>query len=221
MRSIIIAAALATASADRAAAATSDTQIWTIASASGRLAEGVLGSVELTGRYVDDASRLGQLETRLQLGTPVARSVTLWAGYVHVSNFNLGRSATLEDQAVEQLNWTIGKVGRATLSSRTRLEQRFQKGVDGVAWRTREQLRLAVPLGRRAPTALLWVEPFVSLNRTSAVRPGIDQVRTFAGVAIPVAKTADVEIGYLNQYLNRAAGDRSNNTLSVAVALRF
>lgn len=218
---ITVAAAAAVLTAAPASAATQDTQVWTVLGVSGQLAPGILGAFEATERFTDDVSRLNQVELRAQVGTPLSKSVTVFLGYVHLTTYNPTGSNGIEHQAVEQINWKIGKIGRATLSARARLEQRFQRGVDSVAWRTREQVRLVVRIKPRGPSAVLWVEPFVSLNRTSAVRPGIDQVRSFAGVSVPISKAADVEAGYLNQYLNRPSGDRSNHALSVSLAYRF
>jgi Protein of unknown function (DUF2490) len=65
------------------------------------------------------------------------------------------------------------------------------------------------------------VEPFYSFNRTTAVRPGIDQVRSFAGLSFHVSKKADVDVGYLNQYINRATGDRSNHAISASLSFKL
>ena len=202
-------------------AATQDTQGWGSVTVSGKVADGVLASGELIGRMTDDAGRLGQIELRAHVGHAISKSVTVWIGYVHVVNYAKTGRDGIEEQFMQQLNWNIGKVLGASLSSRTRLEQRFQRGVDDTAWRFREQVKLAVPLARFGPNAVIWVETFVSLNRTSAVRPGIDQVRSFAGLGFKLSKHADLEAGYLNQYLNRPNGDFSNHALSLSLGYKF
>lgn len=217
----IAALLLSTPVATNASAATEDRQAWTNLGVSGRIARGLLGSFEATGRVTNGVSRLGQVELRSQIGTPVSKSVTLWVAYVYFMTYAQTGRNLLEQQSVEQVNWTIGKVGRATVSSRTRLEQRFQRGTGTGTWRTREQVRIVVPMAAHGLKAVVWIEPFVSLSRTRLARPGIDQVRSFAGLSIPLTKDADMEAGYLNQYLNRATGDRSNNALFVSVAYRF
>ncbi|UVO54238.1 DUF2490 domain-containing protein [Sphingomonas sp. SUN039] len=202
-------------------AATEDIQGWSTASLTGKIADGVLGSAEVVERFTNDASRLGQLEVRTQIGHPVSKNVTLWLGYVHVVTYARTGRDGIEDQAVQQISWNMGKLLGGSLSSRTRLEQRFQRGVTDVAVRFREQVKLVIPLKKKGLSTVLWVEPFVSLNRTSAARPGIDQVRSFAGLGFKLSKHADLEAGYLNQYLDRANGDFSNHALSVSLGYKF
>jgi hypothetical protein len=185
------------------------------------VADGVLASGELIGRLTDEAGRLGQFEIRAHLGHAFGGNITVWIGYVHVVNYaRTGRDA-IEEQFMQQLNWNMGKVFGGTLSSRSRLEQRLQRGVADTAWRFREQVRWSAPLAKAGPSAIVWVEPFVSLDSTSAVRPGIDQLRSFVGLSFKLSKHADLEGGYLNQYLNRPNGDFSNHALSLSLAYRL
>lgn len=204
-----------------ARAAIDDLQAWPGIAISGRIADGLLGTEEITARVTDDVGRLGQLEIRTQLGHPVSKSVTLWVGHVRLITYARAGRDQIEDQAVEQVSWVIGDVFGGTLASRTRLEQRFQRGVGEIAWRAREQLRWVRPLRKDGPRAVLWIEPFVSLNRTRGVPDGLDQLRSFAGVSVPVGKGVDLEAGYLNQYLNRRPRDQSNHVLSTTLNLRF
>lgn len=208
-------------SAAPACAATKDSQLWTSIVVSGRISETVLVSGDVVSRYADDVGRLGQLVLRGQIGTPLSKTVTAWVGYAHAITYARSGPKAIEERSFEQVNWALGTIGTARLSSRTRLEQRFLHGIDAPAWRLREQLRLVVPLRVRGPSAIAWVEPMVSLNATTGVRSGIDQVRGFAGVGFPLDKHFDVEAGYLHQYVNRAAGDRSNHALSVSLIARL
>lgn len=222
MRWAAFGAALATASLpSTAAAATQDTQGWGNVTVSGKVFDDFLASGELIGRMTDDAGRLGQFELRAHVGHAISTSATVWIGYVHVVNYSANGRDGIEDQFMQQVNWNMGKVLGASLSSRSRLEQRFQHGVDNTAWRFREQAKLSVPLAKSGPNAVVWVETFVSLNRTSTVRSGIDQVRSFVGLGFKLSKYADLEAGYLNQYLNRPNGDFSNHALSMSLNYRF
>lgn len=218
----VIATTLATAAIPTmACAATTDVQGWGSVTVSGKVTDGILASGEVVNRFADDAQRLGQLELRAHVGHAVSKKVTIWLGYVHLVTYaKTGRDA-IEDQSMEQVNWNIGKILGGSLSSRSRLEQRFQRGVSDIAWRIRSQVKLAVPLGQHGVSGVVWIEPFVSLNRTSAVRPGLDQVRSFAGLGMRLSKHADLEAGYLNQYLDRANGDRSNHALSLSLSYRL
>lgn len=180
-----------------------------------------LGSVEIVGRIADDRTRPSQVEARFEMGRKLGERTSLWAGYVHVVSYNLGRRDGIEDQAVEQLNWNLGKIGPLELRSRTRLEQRFIVGNDHTAWRMREQLRLALPIGRGKLSAVLWTEPFVALNRTAATGRTFEQLRSFAGVSLRVSPHAEVEFGYINQRLYRVSGTTVNHAVPLVLNIRL
>lgn len=179
------------------------------------------GSVEVVGRIADDRTRPSQIESRFEIGRALNEHVTLWAGYVHIVSYNIGRRDGIEDQAVEQLNWNVGNVGPFRLASRTRLEQRFIVGNDRTAWRMREQLRAMLPIGHGPVSGVLWAEPFVALNRTAATARTFEQLRSFAGVSFRMSKHADVEFGYLNQRLWRASGNVVNHAVPLVLNVRL
>lgn len=180
-----------------------------------------LGSVEVIGRIADDTTRPSQIESRFEIGRAIGSHVTLWAGYVHVVSYNEGRRDGIENQAVEQLSWAVGRIGPLRLSSRTRLEQGFIVGNDRTAWRMREQVRLALPIGRGPVSALLWTEPYIALNRTAATARTFEQLRSFAGVSLRMSKHADVEFGYLNQRLWRGSGNVVNHAVPLVLNIRL
>jgi hypothetical protein len=178
-------------------------------------------SVETIGRLARVDDKPSQLELRLELGRAISKQLTLWVGYVHVSTYRPGIPTGIENQIVEQANWRVGTFAGITASSRTRLEQRFIQGADKTAWRLREQVRLTLPLKKHGPALVLWTEPFVALNHTSATQTTFDQIRSFAGISIPLSPRADIELGYLNQHLHRASGDAANDVIPVVLNMHF
>jgi len=185
------------------------------------LGDGWIGSVEVIGRAGGD-ERQSQFEGRFQLGHTLGRSVTVWAEWVHVANFVPRASNTVEDQAVEQLNWAIGSVGSVRFATRSRLEQRFLSNLPGTNWRFRQQLRAVYATGGAKSVGLvLWSEPFLALNRTPGQHHTLDQLRTFAGVTVPVTHTLDFEVGYLNQRLYRANDTLVNHAIPLMLTYRF
>jgi Protein of unknown function (DUF2490) len=221
MKNLLGAAALVVLAPVTADAAADDLQQWSTISVQGKLADGVIGAAEVVARFTDDVGRLGQLEMRAAVGHPVSKAITLYVGYVHTVTYaKVGRDG-MEEGVFQQLNWNMGRVLGGALSSRTRFEQRFQRGVSDVALRVRSQVKLSVPLKDKGPNFVVSVEPFVSLNSTDAVRSGLDQVRSFAGVGFRVSKRAEIDVGYLNQYLNRPSGDRSNHAISVSLGFKL
>jgi hypothetical protein len=204
-----------------ASAMAQEVQPWPTIFVSAPITKSWSASGEVVNRISGDPAHPSQLEARFQLGRRLSPSITLWVGYVHVATYHLGQPAGIENQSVEQLNWAIGSVLGVKISSRTRLEQRFQRGADATNWRLRAQLRLALPVARNGICLVAWTEPFVALNHTSANRETFDQIRNFVGMSVPVAQHVDVEVGYLNQYLHRPAGDVSIDAVPVTVNFRF
>jgi hypothetical protein len=195
-------------------------QPWPTVYVSAPLDKGWSISGEVVGRLDREHTGPSQMEARLQLGHSIGRDLVLWVGYVHVVSYPpLGRVG-LEDQVVEQLNWKAGSIGGVTFSSRTRLEQRFQRGASATNWRVREQVKASVPLGHHV-TGIIWVEPFIALNQTSSVRSGFDQLRSFAGISVPLSPHVEIEAGYLNQFLPRASGDIHNDAVPITLNIRF
>jgi hypothetical protein len=75
--------------------------------------------------------------------------------------------------------------------------------------------------GKTAPSAVLWSELFLSLNRTAAQSHTLDQLRNFVGVAVPLSHHADLEVGYINQRIYRPNTTIVNNAIPVSLTVRF
>jgi hypothetical protein len=123
-----------------------------------------------------------------------------------------------EHRPWQQLTWNI-PVDGFTLVSRSRLEQRFVEDGSETGWRLRQFLRASRPFGadgRRYVTA--YDEVFLELNDTRwGQRAGLRQNRAFAGIGwfIDGPRKTAVEVGYLNQWVDRPGEDRMNHILSI------
>jgi len=196
--------ALATAwfvSSTAAVAATDDSQVWTQASASVKLAEKWRLSGEVVGRFSDNRNGLYEVEASAMLGYRLNKNVTLWAGYVHDPQYAGGDFTVMEHRAREQVTFdNVGKVGSGKLSARIRMEQRWRDGIDGTGWRLRPYAKLSFPL--KGKTALnLSNETFINLNKTTFQKQsGVDRMRNMVSISTPLGKTLTGEAGYLNQY---------------------
>ena len=178
-----------------------------------------LGEVVLRG--VDDAGRFGQLELRGLITAPLSKSVAVGIGYARLNTYPRNGPKIFESIPFAQLNWALGPAFGGKLALRLRFEDRFQASVPGIELRARAQLRYVRPLAKHGPSAVVWFEPFVWINDRRATPRGLDQLRSFAGVSVPASRLIDVEIGYLNQYVRRPAGDRDNHAAVFNVAYRF
>lgn len=198
---------LAGTSLPAAAQADHDGQLWINATAFGGIGS-LAVFAEVQPRFGEVISRLDQLIVRPAIGWKISDSVTLYQGYARLENTPPGQRAVSEDRSFQQLGWEIGTVARVKLSSRTRFEQRFQTSGRDTGFRLRQQLRAAIPLTdeTRGVAAVAWTEAFVALNGTDwGARAGLDRVRTFAGLELPLAGTSTLEVGYMNQTVNAPA----------------
>ncbi|MCE7795811.1 DUF2490 domain-containing protein [Sphingobium sufflavum] len=217
-------AALLPWSTDARAAPRQDEQLWVNLTAMGPLSGPLVYFAEVQPRTGDGSSRLDQLLLRGAVGVRLNPRLTLYQGYAHVVVPVDGGRDVNEERSFQQLTAALGKPLGGELSSRTRLEQRWRSDGDGMGWRLRQMLRYETPLrsDRQGPSALVHAELFVAFNHTDwGARSGFDQLRSFAGVEIPVGGASTIEAGYLNQYIARPTGpDRMNHVASLTLFFR-
>ena len=213
---------LALASQSPAKATETDEQIWLAQFSTFSVGHRWLVFTEAQARQTDGAERLGQIILRPAVGYQVSDTVSVYAGYAWVRTDPKGRVANTEHRAYQQLSLRlVGGPGKVTVASRTRLEQRFIVGRSDMGWRMRNLVRLDVPLGK-GYSAIVSGEPFVNLDTTTwGQRGGLDQMRGFAGIGIPVARGVALEVGYAGQYVNRfGVPDRMNHIGSLSFNIR-
>lgn len=200
-----------------------DEQVWFQTVAQGAISGDIVYFAELQPRFGRSVSQLSQLLIRSGVGVKVSDRVTIFQGYANVRTPLVDGRETREQRAFQQVNWAMGRPGGVALSSRTRLEQRWLSSGDDTGWRLRQMVRAAVPLERGSKvSALGWVEGFVALNRTDwGARQGLDRVRSFAGVELPLSGKSTVELGYLNQFTNAPRGpDQMDHVAAINLMLR-
>lgn len=217
--------ALSCASAAPAFASDEDEQIWASVTATTAVSKTVDATLEVHGRQTDDVSRLGQVLVRPSLTLKLGNGWSAAVGYAYAHTRFAGTVANDEHRAWQQVAYTFRQDPETGLAvtGRTRMEQRFRPDASGTGWRLRQQLRAQIPFSSATRVrAVVWNETFVGLNTTEWDRhPGVDQVRTFVGVSVPVAKGISAEPGYLNQTIFRIGPDRINHILAVNLFARF
>jgi hypothetical protein len=205
------------------AAAVEDEQLWLNVTTLGSLKDRLIYFAEVQPRAGGGVSRLSQLLLRGGIGWQLSDEVAIYGGFLHlVQPVQNGRD-TNEERPFVQLNWSLGRVAGGTLSTRTRLEHRDSSTSCEVGWRVRTMVRYVHPVaGPDKPRALVWAEPFVGLNGTDwSARGGFDQLRSFAGVELPLAGRSTLEAGYMNQAINdRGPRNRMNHIASLTLFIR-
>lgn len=219
----LIATLAATGIASATHAAEQDFQTWNTINFERAVNPKIVTTLEIGGRLVDDAGRLGVAIVRPTIGYKVSDDVTFSLGYAHFRTVNRGRPDVSENRIFQQLMWRVGKVGTATAISRFRLEQRTVVGARDLGWRMTARMRLTIPTGRNRASVILSHEQIYALNTTDwGAHAGFDQMRNFAGVSVPLDTSVTFETGYQNRYLKRSGiADRIDHLVPITLNIRI
>lgn len=200
-----------------------DFQSWNLATITFKKDEKYLGYFEVQPRIGNnilgaDGRNFSQLILRPAAGYQLNKNVSLWQGYAWVpSNIPTRRD---EHRIYQQLQ-VNNSFTKLAMVNRTRLEQRWIEGTGGTAVRARHMLRLAIPFTESKKWSwILYDELFINLNGPQgAPKAGFDQNRIFVGLNRTFNRNVNAEIGYINNYVNRAdpVADRMNHILLLAV----
>ena len=207
-----------------------DGALWLAWVAQGRLGapDTALGDfrfwLDVQDRQRDEARHFDLGIVRPGLGYALTERITAFAGYAWVPTDPPRRDDFDEHRTWQQLTWNIPVLG-GTVQSRTRLEQRFVATDGDTGWRLREFVKTTVPLvADKSWFVSLWDEMFWDLNDTDwGQRTGFRQNRAFAGLGtfLDEGRRLSLEIGYLNQWIDRPGEDRMNHILSVWLFTTF
>jgi hypothetical protein len=174
-------------------------------------------------RWRDDLETYDLTLLRPGLGYALSEHWTFHVGYGWIQT-HPSSGTQVEHRPWEQLQWRA-PVGDWNLISRSRLEQRFFEERGDAGWRLRQMLRGTAPIfGVSSPFLAASDEVFIDLNDTSwGQRSGLRQYRAFAGLGwfLNSKKTVSLEVGYLNQWLDREDQDRMNHVVSVNLFTNF
>ncbi|RST29661.1 DUF2490 domain-containing protein [Sphingomonas ginkgonis] len=222
MKKQLLAAAVMVALAlpSAASAATSDSQVWTTANLTVKLADKWRLQNELVLRFSDNRDGLYEIENNTLLGYKLNSNLTLWGGYTFNPQYSHGDLTTREHRLREQLTADkLAMIGNGKLSGRLRTEQRWRENADGTGWRVRPYLKYALPLGAKSKTALILThESFLNLNTTPFQNRRDYRMRNLVGISTPLSKQFSLEAGYMNQYtFVHGRTDTSDNILSLTL----
>lgn len=205
-------------------AATDDEQVWFQAIGQGSITGNIVYFAEIQSRFGNSMDGLDQMLIRPAIGVKLSDRLAVYQGYAYVRTPQAGGGETHEHRSFQQINWSLGRLVGGPLSSRSRVEQRWLSHGQDMGWRLRQMLRLAVPIHNEAkgPAALIYAEGFVALNDTDwGARKGVDRLRSFTGVELPMSGKSTIELGYLNQYVkNRGRADDMDHVLLLTLQLR-
>ncbi len=180
--------------------------------------------LEGQGRFGLNTSAFSQGMVRTGLGYKLNEQSSVWLGYAWVpTDEPFSKTAFDEHRLWEQFLWS-DKFSFGTLTSRSRLEQRFIPTGSQVGWRFRQMVKVSVPMPFAPDFSFVASdEYFANFNKTNfGADDGFDQNRAFAGIGYNFNKNIKTEIGYMNQYIRKPVGpDRMDNILSVNLYLNY
>jgi hypothetical protein len=190
---------------------------------------GLLSDVQL--RSVDDRAGLQTSILRAGASYLIDERHTATLGYGWFGTHN-NPGEDLVEHRVWQQYLVTGSFAGAALQHRFRLEQRFvepRPGADRLfSQRARYFIRAVKPIGggsgtfRRGPFVALQNELFLTVQHATNTNQRLfDQNRAYAALGWRFDRRFDVEVGYLNQHVQRRAGELSNHVLQVAFYSRL
>jgi hypothetical protein len=202
-----------------------DGRFWFNVNATGPTAlENLRWYAELQPRWRYEGEQLDQVLLRPALSYALNKQASLWLGYAFVVTHPDGKPSFDEHRYWQQFLYNFTPIHSLNIQSRTRLEQRYIEDSSETGHKLRQMFRFTLP--SHFSPKLQWVfydEYFVNLNDTDygAVR-GFDQNRAFVGVNWEANAQAKLEVGYLNQFVNRSNNiDLENHVLSTSLILKF
>ncbi len=184
--------------------------------------------LEIQNRREDWGDEWQQLLIRPGINYTISPTVTVSAGYAYVKTYPYGDLPVAnefdEHRAWEQLSWKVNFMG-LEWQHRFRLEQRWieeqDKSGDTTNWRGenrfRYMLRTSIPLTEDKKTYLaIWDEVFLNFGGNIA-KNHFDQNRAFIGIGHKLTPTTRLEVGYMEQTIQRRGGDKweANHTACI------
>ncbi|MBO9713208.1 DUF2490 domain-containing protein [Sphingomonas sp.] len=207
-----------------AAAQDVDTQFWLSGSLQADVVSHLPVSLDTTARFGDAADGLYEWARGGFAGYRTDGDVELLGGYQRVTGYRGGQVTRLEQRIRQQVTVPVAKLFGGTLTSRTRIEERFRRGTGGMGLRIREQVRFTLPLRKGGPSFMAWHESFLEANDTRwGSNAGLRRMRNYLGFELPLTRELRAQAGYLNQYDFGVGGKRDAmaNVLLLSIGAKF
>ncbi len=184
--------------------------------------------LEVQNRREDWGDEWQQLLIRPGINYTLSPSISFSAGYAYVKTYPYGDLPVAnefdEHRAWEQVTYKMKLLG-LEWQHRFRLEQRWieEQNASGNTknWRGENRfrylLRTNIPLTRNQKTYLaLWDEIFLNFGG-NIDKNHFDQNRAFIGIGHKITPTTRIEIGFMEQTIQRRGGDKweANHTPSI------
>lgn len=180
-------------------------------------------SLDIHPRWREEGRHFDTLILRPSLIYKITPKTSIWTGYDTINNHPAGQSSFQENRLWEQVMHQFEPFGALTLTVRTRFEQRDREDYSDIAHRLRQMVRATTPSNLHQQLSwVVWDELFINLNQTDwGVMRGTDQNRLFLGANWKFDELSNLEVGYINQYVNGKTIDRENHIISSTIRFNF
>lgn len=180
-------------------------------------------SLDIHPRWREEGRHFDTLILRPSLIYKITPKTSIWTGYDTINNHPSGQSSFQENRLWEQVMHQFEPFGALTLTVRTRFEQRDREDYSDIGHRLRQMVRATTPSSLHQQLSwVIWDELFINLNQTDwGVMRGTDQNRLFLGANWKFDELSNLEVGYINQYVNGKTIDRENHILSSTIRFNF
>jgi hypothetical protein len=195
-----------------------DEQLWLQANTNVPLAPKTRVTLEQIARFSDRQNGLFQSELGALVQYKASDKIELGVGYRWVGAHN-GNTGANENRFRVQM---VGSFGR--ISTRFRVDARFNPRGDEIGFRIRPLVRYNHPLSDKGLTFFATHESFLIPNTTGwGQRSGYERMRNTLGLAIPFGKQVNADVGYLNEYRPGRSGapDRMGHALSLQLTINL
>lgn len=180
-------------------------------------------SLDIHPRWREEGRHFDTLILRPSLFYKISPKTSVWLGYDTIKNHPQSQASFQENRLWEQVMHQFEPFGGLTLTVRTRFEQRDREDYSDIAHRLRQMVRATTPSSLHQQLSwVVWDELFINLNQTDwGVMRGTDQNRLFLGANWKFDELSNLEVGYINQYVNGKTIDRENHILSSTIRFNF
>ncbi len=180
-------------------------------------------SLDIHPRWREEGRHFDTLILRPSLFYKISPKTSVWLGYDTIKNHPQSQASFQENRLWEQVMHQFEPFSGLTLTVRTRFEQRDREDYSDIAHRLRQMVRATTPSSIHQQLSwVVWDELFINLNQTDwGVMRGTDQNRLFLGANWKFDDLSNLEVGYINQYVNGKTIDRENHILSSTIRFNF
>ncbi|MFN4039775.1 MAG: DUF2490 domain-containing protein, partial [Erythrobacter sp.] len=180
--------------------------------------------LESQQRITDDVSQLGQFIFRPYVAYQVKDNLQVGGGYAYFRSESglVDGGFVFEHRAFAEVNYRVLDRPGLKLDTRTLLESRQYENIPDQIIRARFLVQGTIPITQRGMGLVFFNEFLYNVNGSQNFDAGVEQLRNFGGVVIPVKRNVDFLTGYMNQYsLNSGREDSMNHVFWLKTTVKF